>query len=161
MALASAGLDPDRLSHLVSTIEADIAADRYFGAVIAVARHGEIGLAEAIGFGDEARTIPLRQDSVFSLFSLTKAFTNLLVFRAIELGQFALTTRVSAIIPEFSGGVRETVTFCHLLTHSSGLPPVWIPKPGMFIDRLDEIIVCCFSDRDAGVYRALLERDPA
>ena len=134
------GLDPDRLLHLKAAIEADVAARRYFGAVIAVARHGRLGLAAHIGFGDEAGAMPLAQDSVFSLFSLTKAFTNILVLRAIELGQFALTTRVSEIIPEFRGGIRETVTFFHLLTHSSGLPPVWIPKPGMYIDRLDEII---------------------
>ena len=133
-------LDPDRIANLKATIEADIAADRYFGAVISVTRHGEPGLTEAIGFGDEAHAEPLALNSVFSLFSLTKALTNVLVFRAIELGQFALTTRVSEVIPEFKGGVRERVTFEHLLTHSSGLPPVWIPKPGMFIDRLDEII---------------------
>lgn len=134
------GLDRDRLSHLKATIEADIADRRYFGAVICVARHGKPGLHEAIGFGDEDGKQPLNIDSVFSLFSLTKALTNALVLRAIELGQFTLTTRVSDVIPEFSGGVRERVTFLHLLTHSSGLPPVWIPRPGMFIDRLDEII---------------------
>ena len=134
------GLDPARIAQLRATIEGDIEAGRYFGAVIAVARHGETGIAEAIGFGEEAKTVPLAYDSVFSLFSLTKALTNVLVFRAIELGQFALTTRVSDVIPEFKGGVRETVTFFHLLTHSSGLPPVWIPKPGMYIDRLDEIV---------------------
>ena len=136
----SAGLDPDRLAHLQATVAADIAANRYFGAVIAVARHGRPEFEAALGFGDEARTVPLRYDSVFSLFSLTKAFTNVLALRAIELGQFALTTRVIEIIPEFSGGMREKVTFFHLLTHSSGLPPVWIPKPGMYIDRLDEVI---------------------
>jgi CubicO group peptidase (beta-lactamase class C family) len=134
------GLDPERLAHLVATIEADIAAKRYFGAVITVARHGSAGLSAHVGFGDEAQTIPLAEDSVFSLFSLTKAFTNVLVFRAIELGQLALTTRVSEVIPEFKGGMRETVNFFQLLTHSSGLPPVWIPKPDMYIDRLDEII---------------------
>jgi CubicO group peptidase (beta-lactamase class C family) len=134
------GLDPDRLLHLKAAIEADIAARRYFGAVITVARHGRLGLEAHLGFGDEHGTLPLAQNSVFSLFSLTKAFTNVLAFRAIELGQFALTTRVSEIIPEFRGGMRETVTFFHLLTHSSGLPPVWIPKAGMYIDRLDEII---------------------
>lgn len=136
----ASGLDPDRLAHLKAAIEADIEAGRYFGAVIAVARHGELGLDEPIGFGDEPGTVPLARRSVFSLFSLTKALTNVLVFRAIELGQLALTTRVSEVIPEFKGGVRETVSFFDLLTHSSGLPPVWIPKPGMYIDRLDEII---------------------
>jgi CubicO group peptidase (beta-lactamase class C family) len=134
------GLDSERLAHLESAIEGDIAANRYFGAVIAVARHGELGLFAHLGCADEAQTQPLAPDSVFSLFSLTKAFTNTLVLRAIELGQLALTTRVSEIIPEFKGGTRESVTFFHLLTHSSGLPPVWIPQPGMYIDRLDEII---------------------
>ena len=140
MPSSTSGLDPQRLSHLQAVIEADIAANRYFGAVIAVARHGKLGLSAHLGFADEAHTRPLATSSVFSLFSLTKAFTNVLVFRAIELGQFALTTRVSDVIPEFRGGVRERVNFFQLLTHSSGMPPVWIPKPGMYIDRLDEII---------------------
>lgn len=140
MTRLNTGLDPERLAHLKTTIEADIASDLYFGAVIAIARNGVPEYFEALGHGDAARQVPLQQDSVFSLFSLTKAFTNVLTFRAIELGQFALTTKVSEIIPEFSGGQREAVTFFHLLTHSSGLPPVWIPKPGMYIDRLDEII---------------------
>ena len=140
MKLSVSGFDEDRLAHLKNVVEQDIAADKYFGAVIAVARHGELGMLEAIGWGDPEHKIPLQTDSVFSLFSLTKAFTNTLVYRAIELGQFALTTRVSDIIPEFKGGVRETINFHHLLTHSSGLPPVWTPKPGMTIDKLDEII---------------------
>jgi len=42
---------------------------------------------------------------------LTTAFTNVLAFCAIELGQFALTTRVGEIIPEFRGGMREKITF--------------------------------------------------
>lgn len=140
MSATASGLDADRLAHLKSVIEKDIEDDKYFGAVIAVARHGELGMLEAIGWGDQAHDIPLQTDSVFSLFSLTKAFTNTLVFRAIELGQFALTTRVSDIIPEFKGGQRETINFFHLLTHSAGLPPVWTPKAGMYIDKLDEII---------------------
>ncbi len=151
MSEQSPSLDSGRLAHLKAAIEADIEADKYFGAVIAVARHGKIGLSEAIGHGDAAKTIPLQMNSVFSLFSLTKALTNVLVFRAIELGQFALTTRVSEIIPEFSGGVRETISFFHLLTHTSGLPAVWIPKPGMYIDRLDEIIeAICQNVHSAG-----------
>ena len=62
-------------------------------------------------------------DSVFSIFSATKAITNVLVFRAIERGQLLLTTKVSEIIKEFSGGIRERITVFDLLTHASGLPP--------------------------------------
>ncbi|MCP5146041.1 MAG: beta-lactamase family protein [Gammaproteobacteria bacterium] len=134
------GLNRDRLNHLREVVIADIEQDKYFGAVVLVARHGEVALYEAFGHGGGDERKPLALESVFSLFSLTKALTNVLVLRAIELGQFALTTRISEIIPEFNGSPRGDVTFFHLLTHTSGLPPVWIPKPGMYIDRLDEII---------------------
>ncbi|MEY4642935.1 MAG: hypothetical protein RLZZ227_2929 [Pseudomonadota bacterium] len=137
---ASKGLDSARLQHLRDVINDDIAKDKYFGAVVSIARGGEPGLQEAFGWGDAAHKVKLQSNTVFSLFSLTKAFTTVLTLRAIELGQFALTTRVAEIIPEFAGGQREKITFFHLLTHTSGLPALWIPKPGMFIDRLDEII---------------------
>ena len=133
-------LNPDRLAYLKTAIEEDIEQGKYYGMAIAVGRHGELGLMEAIGHADAGGRIPVKKKSVFSLFSTTKAITNVLVFRAIELGQFALTTRVSEIIPEFSGGRRKDITFYHLLTHSSGLPSVYIPKPGMCIDVLEEVI---------------------
>jgi CubicO group peptidase (beta-lactamase class C family) len=134
------GLDASRLRHLKSVIEDDIKRGRYYGGVILVARNGVVALHEAIGLIDPKTGKPVKRNSVFSLFSTTKAVTNVLVFRAIERGEFALTTKVSEIIPEFSGGQRHHITFYHLLTHSSGLPSVFTPKPGMYIDRLDEII---------------------
>ena len=134
------GLVQERLEHLQRVIAVDVSRQLYFGAVITVARHGQIGLAATVGAEDAQGLRPLQPNSVFSIFSVTKAFTNVLALRAIELGQFALTTRVSAVIPEFGNGLRSQITVFHLLTHSSGLPMVWSPKPGMYIDRLDEII---------------------
>jgi len=134
------GLDSARLKHLKSVIEDDIRRSRYHGAVILIARHGAVGMHEAIGFIEPTKKPPIKKSSVFSLFSTTKALTNVLVFRAIERGEFAFTTRVCDIIPEFSGGQREQINFFHLITHSSGLPSVFTPREGMYIDRLHEII---------------------
>jgi CubicO group peptidase (beta-lactamase class C family) len=136
----STGLNLERLAHLKSVIEQDIERKTYDGAVIVVSRQGQIGLHEAIGFADRASNTTMRKDHVFSIFSTTKALTNVLTFRCIERGLFALTTSVSDIIPEFSGRGREKITIYHLLTHMSGLPSVLTPKEGMYIDRLDEII---------------------
>lgn len=138
--LEQQGFDQQRLDRLIVAIEDDLAADRYFGAVVAVARHGKLAFQAAFGHGGGEEQRPLQEDSVFSLFSLTKCLTNVLVLRAIEQGQFMLTTRISDLIPEFKGGQRESINISHLLTHQSGLPPVWIPKPGMFIDKLEDII---------------------
>jgi len=134
------GFSADRLRHLKAVIEDDIHRGRYYGAVILVARDGVVGIHEAIGFIEPKKRKPVTKKSVFSLFSTTKAITNVLVFRAIERGEFALTTKISEIIPEFSVGQRQNITFFHLLTHSSGLPSVFTPQPGMYIDRLDEIV---------------------
>jgi CubicO group peptidase (beta-lactamase class C family) len=133
-------MDMARLAQLMTVMQEDIAKDRYFGGVIAVGRHGKLALYEAIGHADSARKRPVKKDSVFSLFSVTKAITVVLVLRAIERGQFDLTTRVSDLIPEFSGRGREKIEIHHLLTHSSGLPSVYTPREGMYIDVLDEIV---------------------
>lgn len=129
----------ERLDHLKAVIEADVAAGAYYGAVLRVMRGGVIGFDEAIGFADGAGEKRLSKDSVFSIFSTSKAFTNILILRAIEEGRFALTTRVSDILPEFTGEPRNRATFFHLLSHTAGMPGVWMPRPDMYLDRLDEL----------------------
>jgi CubicO group peptidase (beta-lactamase class C family) len=132
--------DRHRLEHLQRVIAQDVASGSYYGAVIALARGGRMGLHDAIGYADSKHSFPLRLNSVFSIFSVTKALTNVLVLRSVELGRFALTTRISDIVPEFSGGIRNEITIHHLLTHTSGLPSVFTVKPDMYIDQFDEMV---------------------
>jgi CubicO group peptidase (beta-lactamase class C family) len=134
----------DRLKHLKAVIEDDIARDRYNGAVLIVARGGEIAFQEAIGSHDQAQTRALAMDSVFSIFSVTKAITNVLVFRAIELGQFALTSKICDIIPEFATPARAPITIFDLLTHSSGLPPFFTPRADLNIDVFDDVLAAIY-----------------
>lgn len=129
----------DRIERLRDVVRADIARGDYYGLVLKVSRGDEVVLDEAFGAEDAAGERPLRTDNVFSVFSVTKAFTNILILKAIEEGRFALTTKVRDMLPEFTGAPREDVTFYHLLTHTAGMPGVWTPKPGMFLDRLDEL----------------------
>lgn len=138
--VGKSGLRKDRLAHLMQVMEDDIAKGRYYGGVCCIGRHGEVAIHEAVGHAYKEQQDPVQKDNVFSLFSLTKAFTNVLVYRAIELGQLAFNTRVVSIIPEFKGGPREELTIYHLMTHTTGIPPIFMLKPGMYIDHLDEVI---------------------
>ena len=138
--VGNSGLRKDRLAHLLEVMTEDIARGKYYGGVVCIGRHGEIALHEAVGHAYKKQQQALNKDNVFSLFSLTKAFTNTLVFRAIERGELALTTRVMDVIPEFKGGAREGLTIYHLLTHQTGIPSLFMLKPNMYIDQLDEII---------------------
>ena len=134
------GMDAARLKHLMEVVQEDIDADKYYGAVLAIGRHGKLALHEAIGHADPGRKRPVRKDSVFSLFSVTKAITVVLVLRAIERGYFSLATPITDLVPEFRGQGREKITIFHLLTHSSGLPSVYSAREGMYIDVLDEVV---------------------
>ena len=134
------GMNPQRLDHLQSVVRADIAAGLYHGAVIKIARGGRVALETAIGAADAAQSRPLRLDSVFSIFSITKAFTNVLTLRAIEQGRFALTTPISDLVPAFSGGERRKIQVFHLLTHSAGIPIIFGAMPGWYIDRFAEVL---------------------
>jgi CubicO group peptidase (beta-lactamase class C family) len=133
-------MNPQRLEHLQSVIRSDIAAGLYHGVVIQVARGGRLALDVTLGAHDAGQTRPLERDSVFSIFSITKAFTNVLTLRAIEEGRYALTTRISDLVPDFSGSGREAITVFHLLSHQAGFPIIFEVKPGMYIDRFDEMV---------------------
>jgi CubicO group peptidase (beta-lactamase class C family) len=138
--MVDTGMNSQRLEHLQSVIRADIKAGLYHGAVLKIARGGRVALEVAIGSHDAQQTRPLQMDSVFSIFSITKAFTNVLVLRAIEEGRFELTSRISDLVPQFSGGARNNIEVFHLITHSSGIPTIFEAKPGWYIDRFDEVL---------------------
>ncbi len=117
------GLDPERLNRVTSSIAADVDKEHYDGAVVLVARRGQVALHEAVGFAERASERPATLDDVFFLFSITKTFTASAVLQCIDRGRLMLTTPVAEIIPEFAAKGKQRVSVAQLLTHQSGLPP--------------------------------------
>ena len=61
--------------------------------------------------------------TIFDLASLAKVVATVTAVMILnDRGLLDLNGSVAEIIPEFSGGGRESVTVLHLLTHTSGLP---------------------------------------
>jgi CubicO group peptidase (beta-lactamase class C family) len=146
------GMNVERLAHLKSVVEDDIKKDLYFGGRLIVARHGEIAFDEAFGHADSKKTRKVQKDSVFSLFSVSKSFTNVLVLRAIEMGQIAFHTKVKDVVPQFAGKGRDDINVLHLLTHSSGMPPIYTPNEGMYIDVLEDMVMA-ICERTAAIHK--------
>ncbi len=44
-------------------------------------------------------------------------------------------------MPQFAGKGRDDITVLHLLTHSSGMPPIYTPNEGMYIDVLEDMVM--------------------
>jgi CubicO group peptidase (beta-lactamase class C family) len=123
------GFNPKALDRLITTIVKDVAQQRYDGAVVVVARSGQVALHEAIGFADRAGNRSARLDDVFSLFSVTKTLTAAAILQRVDRGDIALTTKVAEIIPEFGCKGKQRVTITHLLTHTGGMSAGFPPVP--------------------------------
>jgi CubicO group peptidase (beta-lactamase class C family) len=130
------GLDAARLERLTKAIDADVEAELYDGAVVLVARHGQVALHEAVGFAERATQRRASSEDVFHLFSVTKAFTTVLVLRCVERGEIQLTTPIAEIIPEFGVKGKQRVTVSQLLSHTGGMPADLPPMP---FDRFGDL----------------------
>jgi len=96
------------------------------GAVLAIGDSDHVVQTAGYGrVGWKASDVPVSPDStMYDLASLTKAVgTTSAVFLLVQDGKIALDDPVQRWLPEFQGKWKERVTWRHLLTHTSGLPP--------------------------------------
>lgn len=106
------------------------------GALTLVARRGEVAHFSAIGMADVERKKPVREDTIFRIYSMTKPVTSVAFMMLVEQGLVALDDPVHRVIPAwkdlgvYQGGFMETFrTKCpdrpmlivDLLRHTSGL----------------------------------------
>jgi len=110
------------------TIEREIAAGAFPGAVILVSRAGEVIYHAAFGERSvEPEHTPMHPSTVFDLSSLTKPLATTTAFMLlVKDGKVRLDDRVTRFIPDFGVYGKTGVTFRHLLAHCSGLP-AWRP----------------------------------
>ncbi|GAA0989505.1 hypothetical protein GCM10009555_073640 [Acrocarpospora macrocephala] len=83
---------------------------------------------EVVRYADAAGTLAAerpaaRIDTIFDIASITKLFTTVVVLSLAEDERLGLDEPVATWLPGYYGD-RPAVTVRHLLTHTSGLPPV-------------------------------------
>jgi CubicO group peptidase (beta-lactamase class C family) len=116
------GMDDSKFGLLRQSIERDIEKGISDASIILVARYGKVVMHEAIGYSDKRKGRVAKTDDVLPVMSLTKQLVAGAVFRFVDRGQLALTTRVAEVIPEFGKRGKERVTVRQLLSHQAGLP---------------------------------------
>jgi CubicO group peptidase (beta-lactamase class C family) len=120
----------ERFSSAFGIMEKAIAARAFPGCSLAVTFRGELVAHEALGrFTYDPASPEVTTGSIFDLASLTKVVsTTTMAMILYERGLLDLEAAVTAIVPEFAGGLgdndsrRGEVTVRMLLAHSSGLP---------------------------------------
>ena len=128
------------MSRLSQAIEGDVERKLYDGAVTIVSVGGKVVFEHATGFADRRAAKPMRLDSVFPIFSISKAFNAVLVLQRVERGEARLNTPVCEIIPEFGARGKQRITLGQLLSHSGGLPASFPAVPAEKIGDLDAVV---------------------
>lgn len=116
--------------------EAALAAANLPGAVALVTDSRETRYLRAFGMADATAGVPMREDTLFQIASMTKALTSTAALQLVERGQLELDAPIGAILPDLADlpvlegfdpagqpvlrAARTPVTLRHLLLHTAG-----------------------------------------
>jgi CubicO group peptidase (beta-lactamase class C family) len=141
------GMSGERLGRISTMLRQEIADGKLPGAVVMVARKGKIIYSDAIGFQDKGENTPMKLDSIFRIYSMTKPLASVAAMMLIEDGVIQLTDPIAKFLPAFKDmkvsvahtGEDGKVTYTNvpaakpiivqdLLRHSAGLAYAEITK---------------------------------
>ncbi|HEY4171122.1 MAG TPA: serine hydrolase domain-containing protein [Reyranella sp.] len=130
------GLSAARLARVSDWMKGWVDSGKLPGLLVAVMRRGELAFAETYGKADVERNKPVRPDTIYRIYSMTKPLTSTAIMMLYEEGRFQLDDPISKFIPAFAnprvyaGGSRgkidtvpgeRGINFRDLLSHTSGL----------------------------------------
>src|SRR5690606_29213255 len=89
------GLSAERLERVDELVDRHLEAGSFTGAVTLVARNGRIAHLEAHGFMDLEKSMPMPEDGIFRIMSMTKPVIGVATLMMIEEGKIRLQDPVS------------------------------------------------------------------
>ncbi|MCP4619466.1 MAG: beta-lactamase family protein [Bradyrhizobium sp.] len=137
---AAGTISPEGLKQLGDTIRSEIAAQKIPGGVLLIQQHGKRVIFESFGIRDPDTGQPMTPDSLFQIYSMSKAVTSVAVMMLVDDGKLSLDDSVSKYIRSFENtkvGVdisdesgkqplkleplKRPITIRDLLRHTSGI----------------------------------------
>ncbi|MBS0641492.1 MAG: beta-lactamase family protein [Proteobacteria bacterium] len=129
------GLSQAALDRLSAALNERTISGHLPGAVALVARHGKVAYCNTFGMQDPVSGAPMKADSIFRVYSMTKPIVSVAVMMLWEEGRVLLSDPISKFIPAFSDtrvaaiqgdsftttAADRPITVQDLLRHTSGL----------------------------------------
>ena len=163
-ASSRAGFDTEKLKAITGWLQADVDKGRTPGAVVLIARDGQVVLHEAVGWADKDKKVPMQRNSIHAIASSTKLITTVAALRLFEAEQDCRSwRRFRSTLPELkdlkiekrdaSGNVTSELaaparqpTVHDLMTHRAGFTYFFFPAnplrakyKELGIDRVDNM----------------------
>ncbi|MCG8671662.1 MAG: beta-lactamase family protein [Pseudomonadales bacterium] len=135
------GLTQEQIDTIWDSVVACYESGIHPALTVCVRRHGKIVLNRAIGHthGNEPSDPQGHQrvatpDSLFNLYSASKAIAAVVVHHMDENGLIHLEDPLHHYLPEFASKRKRYITIRHVLLHQAGIPKV--PKDALDLDVL-------------------------
>ena len=117
--------------------DAAVAAANIPGAVGMIVDPDGVRFARAVGEADAVGHVPMREDTLFQIASMTKAVTSVAAMQLVEQGRLSLDADIGTVLPDLANPqvmlgtgpngkpqlrpAKGPITLRHLLTHTAGL----------------------------------------
>jgi CubicO group peptidase (beta-lactamase class C family) len=126
---ADVGMSQARLDDVTARVQNRIDRGLMPGAVVLVARHGQVVLHQAMGAKESGKDA-MTKDTLFDLESNTKVLATAISYvLLVERRVVRLSDPIAKFLPHFATNGKEHVTLRDMLRYSSGLP-IDINLPG-------------------------------
>jgi CubicO group peptidase (beta-lactamase class C family) len=125
-------LDPARLAEIPAAMAAEVEAHRAAGVVTLVLHEGKVVHHGATGLADREKAIPMSEDQVFWIASMTKSISATAILTLVDEGRLSLDEPASHWLPELGKATLKDgtppsrpITLRDLLSHTAGIafPP--------------------------------------
>jgi CubicO group peptidase (beta-lactamase class C family) len=137
---AGAHFNPQKLQRVGEYFREQIANGKIPGAILLIRQHGKSVYHEFFGVRDVATGLPMTDDTIFRLHSMTKPITSVAAMMLVDAGKLRLDDPVAKYIPSFANTkvgverkagngeevldlvpVNRPITIQDLMTHTSGI----------------------------------------
>ena len=129
------GLDTKKLKAVNQKMEQLVKEDRLAGGIVVIARKGKVAHFGTYGKRDLGNDLPVERDTIFRIYSMTKAITSVAALMLNEEGKLSLDDPLSKYFPSLKAmkvldknelvQAKSEATVADLLRHTSGLTYAW------------------------------------
>src|SRR5262245_7707390 len=136
----AATLSPAAPKQLGDTIRGEIAAGKIPGGILLIQQHGKPVIFETFGVRDPDTKLPMTPDTLFQIYSMSKAVTSVAVMMLVDEGKLSIDDSVAKYIHSFEQAkvgvdlsdesgkqplklepLKRPITIRDLLRHTSGI----------------------------------------
>jgi CubicO group peptidase (beta-lactamase class C family) len=99
---AGAHFNPQKLDTIGEFFRNEVTTGKISGAILLIQQHGKPVYHESFGVQDVVSKAPITDQTIFRLFSMTKAITSVVAMQLIDEGKLPLEDPVAKYIPSFA-----------------------------------------------------------